>query len=211
MTPEGIKIKQSSEITLTWGSWKKYILLFMPEIGLVQLYEGSDETFTKVGEIEVTDTIISEGEWIPIFFNEGSSTVVSSYEIGQFFVHELLLSNYKSTITAIDVTSITNGGYADSSALVLPKDCAITVSVTYGASVTAGVRVYVLASNDGTNFDTEDINYAFTYFDVGYGANSTKQKSVNLDCLPKYVKIRVRNLDGTNATGAVKVYVHRAY
>ncbi|MEM2352452.1 MAG: hypothetical protein QXT26_08610, partial [Thermoproteota archaeon] len=92
----------------------------------------------------------------------------------------------------------------------LLKSIALTIKVTYGSTATAGVRVYLLASANNIDFDSENTTDAFTYFEPSFSAGATRQKTVNIDSLPKYLRVLVRNLDTANAQGAVKVYMHAA-
>jgi len=114
----------------------------------------------------------------------------------------------KEPVLVINTTSIAAGGEVhidiDTGNV---KELAITVRVTYDASATSGIRVYVLASPDGTNFDTENTDDAFTYFEPSFQAGATRQKTVNIDALPRYIRLLVRNLDSTYATGEVKVWI----
>jgi len=114
----------------------------------------------------------------------------------------------KARDRVINVSSIGAGGevHADVDCRYF-KALAVTVKVTYNASATAGVRVYLLSSWDGTNFDSENTTDAFTYFDPSFSAGATVQKTVNVDALPRFIRVLVRNLDGSYATGAVEVWV----
>ena len=108
----------------------------------------------------------------------------------------------------INVSSISAGGSVSADV-----DCryfkalALTIRVTYNSSATKGVRVYLLASQDGSNFDSESTDDAFAYFEPSFSAGATRQKTVNIDALPRYIRVLVRNLDSSYATGAVEVWV----
>jgi hypothetical protein len=118
----------------------------------------------------------------------------------------------KQSLLLINVSSIAAGGEVHKDVDVgSVKSACLTVSVTYGAAA-AGVRVYVLASPDGfITVDSENTTDAFTYFEPSFAANSTRVRSVNLDLLPRYVRVLVRNLDSSVATGAVKVWLTANY
>jgi hypothetical protein len=118
----------------------------------------------------------------------------------------------KQPLLIINVSSIAAGGEAhkdiDTGKI---KSAALTVSVTYGAA-TSGVRVYVLSSPDNfTTVDSENTTDAFTYFEPSFVASASRVRTVNLDLLPRYVRILVRNLDGSVATGVVKVWLTANY
>ena len=186
---------------ITTDQWKNFILVLLPNAFI--LYQNR----VKIAEIPITQDFTSYV--IPYFANE-STPIVEGVKIGQFQVYQAEL--FKVMRKEIDVASISAGGYAETGVLTLPKEVAVQVSVTYGASITASPRVYFLACNrDGTVIDTERTDTAFAYFDVPYSANTTRVKTVNLDCLPKYLRIRVRNQDTANALGAVKLFLHEAW
>jgi hypothetical protein len=213
MTPDGPKIISSaSNITLNWGSWNRYILaLFNNRLMLFEGTATAPPTWTLKDMLVADEQYVHNVPHIPIFFNEGANNIASGFYIGNFIVYSL--SDGKVARKVIDVSSIAAGGYADSGVLALPKECAVSAIVTYGSGATAGVRVYILAANDqgATMIDSENTTDAFTYFDPSFAAGATRQRTVNLDSLPKYCRIRVRNLDGSVATGAVKVYVHEVW
>jgi len=76
----------------------------------------------------------------------------------------------------------------------------ITCRATYNSAATAGVRVRVLYSFDGTNFDSEaDADAEGNYFDPSFQAGATRQKTAIFSFLAPYARIRVTNLDTTYA------------
>jgi hypothetical protein len=126
---------------------------------------------------------------------------------------EMAKTQLKQPLLIINVSSIAAGGEAhndiDTGKI---KSAALTVSVTYGSTATSGVRVYILASPDNfTTVDSENTTDAFTYFEPSFSAGATRIKTVNLDLLPRYVRVLVRNLDSSVATGAVKVWLTANY
>jgi hypothetical protein len=169
---------------------------------------GQGYPMSKVAELTVNidyNVVVT-----PFFFNEGSA-IASGYYVGQFMAYEI--AGRRAVRKVIDVSSIAAGGYTDSDVLTLPKESAVSIVATYGSTATSGVRVYILAANDSSasSIDSENTTDAFTYFEPSFAAGATRQRTVNLDSLPKYCKILVRNLDGSVATGAVKVYVHEVF
>jgi len=149
-------------------------------------------------------------ELLPFFANE-SESVVSDFYIGwiQLWGFDELK---RPAELVIDETSISASGEAHYDLLGLQNTnaLAVTVRVTYNASATAGVRVYLLASGDSINWDSENTTDAFAYFEPKFGAGETHQRTVNVDALPRFIRVLVRNLDGVYATGAVKVWVTEA-
>jgi hypothetical protein len=122
---------------------------------------------------------------------------------------EMAKAQLKQPLLIINVSSIAAGGEAhkdiDTGKI---KSAALTVSVTYGSGATSGVRVYILASPDNfTTVDSENTTDAFTYFEPSFTAGATRTRTVNLDLLPRYIRILVRNLDASVATGTVKVWL----
>jgi len=117
----------------------------------------------------------------------------------------------KQVVLVLSVASISAGGEAHADLdtnLMKQSEMAVTVRVTYGGAATSGVRVYLLASPDKTNWDSENTTDAFAYFEPAFGAGETHQRTVNVDALPRFLRILVRNLDGSVATGAVEVWIH---
>ena len=108
----------------------------------------------------------------------------------------------------INVSSISAGGSvsADVDCRYFTK-LSVSIKVTYSSSATDGVRVYLLASWDGSNFDSENVNDAFAFFEPSFSAGATRQKTINVDALPRFIRILVRNLDSSHATGHVEVWV----
>lgn len=188
---------------ITTDQWQPFILVLTRN--RFALYQGASAS--PLAELRVDQDFLSS--CTPYFANE-SSAIVSGVRLGQFQAYEI--RETKLVRQVINVSSIAAGAYADSEILVLPKECALQVNVTYGPAATAGVRVYILACNrDGSIIDSENTTDAFAYFEPSFAAGATRTKTVNLDMLPKYCRIRVRNLDSANATGAVKVLIHEAY
>jgi hypothetical protein len=208
---DGSTVSITTSVTgLNTGRYCDYKLILYPY--RLELWQGTTAgqgyPMSKVAELTVNidyNVIV-----IPAFFNEGS-VIVSGVYLGQFMAYEI--TGRRVVRKVVDVSSIAAGGYTDSGVLTLPKESVVSAVATYGSTATAGVRVYILAANDsgGTIIDTENTTDAFTYFEPTFAAGATRQRTVNLDNLPKYCKILVRNLDGSVATGAVKVYVHEVF
>ena len=208
----GIRDGSGAEVTktisgLVTDDWRGFKLVLTKRC--LKLYQG-----TIAGQgypLELVDELPISLDYVsyvtPFFANE-SSAIVSGVKIGQFQAFEINPS--KSVRKVIDVSSISAGGYVDSDIIAFPKEAALTVKVTYNSSASNGVRVYILACSDPqcSNIDSENTTDAFTYFEPSFSAGATRQKTVNLDLLPKYGKIRVRNLDSSYATGAVKAWLH---
>jgi hypothetical protein len=194
--------------SVTQAAWESYKLMLLPNRMELHKYAGS-WPLTKIASLDIPFDI--QAAVTPYFANETDTAVVSNVYIGQFQAYEV--KQYKGVRNVINVSSIAAGGYADSGVLILPEECAVSVNVTYGSTATAGVRVYILAANDqaAATIDAENTTDAFAYFEPSFAAGATRQRTVNLDSLPKYCKILVRNLDGSVATGAVKVYVHEVF
>jgi hypothetical protein len=70
----------------------------------------------------------------------------------------------------------------------------ITCRVSYAMGANGGARLVWLYSQDGVSFDDEDEAIAEGNFvDMGLAPGATRQRSVILAALPRFVRIRVRN------------------
>jgi len=109
------------------------------------------------------------------------------------------------TATIIDVGSVEAGGKVQSDMLSMEdvKMMAVTISVAYDPSATAGVEVRLYSSPDGIAVDTDP----FTTFAPTFTPGQTKQKTVLIDPSVNYLLVEIANLDETYPTGAVKVWV----
>jgi len=91
------------------------------------------------------------------------------------------------------------------------KDMAITLQTTHMSGMIAGTRLYLLGMCDqsGTVVDSENINDAFAYIEPVFisGQMTSSTKTVNVDMLPRYVRLLIRNLAITSA-GPYRVYGH---
>jgi len=192
------------------GVFASYYLVYDPPY--LHLYQQAAD----LGALSRTNTVIAPKdafvgyELLPFFANE-SESIVEGFYIGWIQIWSFDELKRPAELV-IDTGSISAGGEVHYDLLGLHETgaLAVTVRVTYNASATAGVRVYLLASGDGTNWDSENTTDAFTYFEPKFGAGETHQRTVNVDALPRYIRVLVRNLDGVYATGAVKVWVTEA-
>jgi len=103
----------------------------------------------------------------------------------------------KDTAQPLSAYSLAAGGTVDTDITVPDKRASITIILraTYDAAATAGVRLEVYYSPDGTNWDTDtDERY-----DHPFRAGETVQKTYVLSSIPPYVRVRIVNLDGTYA------------
>ncbi|HUV76236.1 MAG TPA: hypothetical protein VMW00_06295 [Dehalococcoidales bacterium] len=81
-----------------------------------------------------------------------------------------------------------------------PATLALTVEATYNAAATQGIRVHVLTSYDGVNFDTED----WSTWEVNFTAGATIRQTSVYNTDPYIVRVLVENLDPAQAvTGVV--------
>jgi len=112
---------------------------------------------------------------------------------------EQLLSNY--SLAAGGVVDRDLGPITDRTAAI------ITVRGSFDPSATAGFRLYWLYSPDGSNYDDEvSAEAEGNYTDIGYdsggafvGAGSIMQKTVIAPFVTPYMRLRVKNLDGSYA------------
>jgi len=117
-------------------------------------------------------------------------------QIREALREELISKDFKKEL---DTVSIPAGGSEDVDVSTdgLFSGLLVTCRATYHAAATAGVRVRILYSFDGTNFDTDaDADAEGNYFEPTFAAGATRQRSVIFPLLTPCVRIRVTNLDG---------------
>lgn len=78
------------------------------------------------------------------------------------------------------------------------KTLVVTVSATYDAAATAGVRIRWLYSPDGVNYDSvEDAEAQNHYEDLTFTAGATRQRTIQIPILQPNVRVQVVNQDTT--------------
>jgi len=116
-------------------------------------------------------------------------------------LQKLLLA--KKYVHELDVVTIDPGASEDvdvKNENGIYSGLVITCRCTYNSAATAGVRVRVLYSGDGTNFDSlEDADAEGNYFAPTFSAGATRQRTAIFSLLTRYARIRVTNLDTTYA------------
>lgn len=78
---------------------------------------------------------------------------------------------------------------------------ALTVRCTYNAAARSGIKVHLYTSNDGLNYDTVD----WDSWLVSFTADQTVQQTKIYGVGPRFVKVRIENLDTANAVTNVSV------
>jgi len=108
--------------------------------------------------------------------------------------------------------AISAGGEAHSD-LDLPTviSLAVTAKISYPSTCSAGVIVYLLASPDGSNYDNENLTDAFAHFSPQFVAGEVHQRTINVDLLPRYVRILVRNPAEASCTCSAVVNITKVY
>jgi hypothetical protein len=182
--------------------YAKYTLVYDPPV--LELWQAPANNPSGF-PLTLTNTLLLKdvcGKGIPFLAIENTTTVYE-FRIGNIWVFEI--PPMRHLVNLINASSIGGGGEVhfdlDCSAV---GELALTARATYGASATSGIRVYLLAG-DGSNWDSENTADAFTYFEPSFSAGATRQRTVNIDPIPKYLRVLVRNLDASNSTGAVKI------
>jgi len=104
----------------------------------------------------------------------------------------------ESSIAALTTTALTDCELID---LKNVATLALTVECTFNGAATDGIRVHIRTSPDGSNWDTEDLDY----FDPVFAAGDTVRKTIFVDADARYVKVLVENLDSAQAITDVKV------
>jgi hypothetical protein len=109
---------------------------------------------------------------------------------------------YSSTMLEEDsLAASASTALADCHALRGGRKLSLTVTSTYHASATAGVKVHVYTGTDAATYDTVE----FTSFTVTLTAGTTVQKTVEVETHAKLVKVVVENLDGSYAATSITV------
>ncbi len=105
--------------------------------------------------------------------------------------------NVDSIGTASSKQSIASGANAVSSSFNLDETKALVagLSVDFGATPDANVRLEVQTSPDDSNWDT----VAYAQFEIDYSAGSTLQKSMPINADTMYARIKVSNLDSADS------------
>jgi len=161
-------------------------------------------------------TVVMEAPSGLQFFN--NDTLAGNMEIASHFEVENCAGNApivgKNVKLLISTASIAASGSSSYNLnLKRLKTFALTVKCTYDVAATKGIRVYVQANIDTTfaagTFDSDGAD-AFTYFEPTFTVNTTKQRTVNIDCIPQFVRITVTNLDTVKAVTGVTVHMHVA-
>jgi len=124
---------------------------------------------------------------------------VSSSDLREALRQELITKDFKKELDEVSIPAGKSKD-VDVSTDGLFSGLLVTCRAIYHAAATAGVRVRVLYSFDGTNFDSEeDADAEENYFEPSFSAGATRQRSVIFALLSPYVRIRVTNLDGAQA------------
>jgi len=72
----------------------------------------------------------------------------------------------------------------------------VTIKASYAADATKGVRVRLLYSPDGINYDSnEDADAAGNYFEPSFSPGTTRQRSEIAAYVSPYIKLAITNLD----------------
>ena len=82
----------------------------------------------------------------------------------------------------------------------------LTITATFNAAATAGLRLYLYPTYDGTNFDTQPWDGWFWQMDVNDAGNPEIRTSPPLNVSPKGCKFLLTNLDGAQAITSITVH-----
>jgi hypothetical protein len=110
----------------------------------------------------------------------------------------VVLSN--ATCAINDIIAISGVTAFDTSTAI---QVACEVLCTYNSAATAGGRLEIYGSVDGTNYTTDPI----AVYDLPFTANVTKRAEFSILSAPKYIKPTIRNLDGTAGHTITAVYI----
>ena len=117
----------------------------------------------------------------------------------------------------LSITSLAAGALSELTEckplLLNDKAVAVTVEVTYDASATDGIEVYFYSSYDNSTYDTEtetvdSVDYQANHFAEivpSFAAGRVSRKTEILNPGARFIKCRVKNLDGAHAATNIKV------
>lgn len=156
------------------------------------------------------------------FVANESEVIRSGYAVAQWAVWERTPKG-KYTDLLMSGASIGHSGVylagsgASGSAVSVDLDCAqfnqmaLTYQVSQTSSMIAGTRLYLLGMCDqsGTVVDSENVTDAFAFVEPMFlsGQLTSSCKTFNVDTLPRYLRVLLRNLTVQSA-GAYRVYGH---
>jgi hypothetical protein len=98
-----------------------------------------------------------------------------------------------TTTTLTDCTAI--------NLMVAKTGLAIIVACTFDGAATAGIRVHVRSSYDGTNYDTQDFDSWIPNFTAGATIQATKVYNTSVG----YLKVLIENMDAAKAVANISV------
>lgn len=113
----------------------------------------------------------------------------------------------KEVVKILDLDSLAGGEKSllqDCQLLDLSKvsALAITIRATHGSGATAALKVHLLASPDGSIFDTKD----YTSFDADLKVGAESQYTVAITPDPYYLKVQVENPSGQPTATDIDVF-----
>lgn len=104
------------------------------------------------------------------------------------------------TIASLGASGKQEGGTVD---IITARTLVVSARATYNASATLGLRVHLLFSPDGINWDTVD----YAVFDLDLAAGATVQETHIVDPPETgYMTFKVENLDTVYAATNVKLW-----
>lgn len=102
---------------------------------------------------------------------------------------------FNKTVTVIKAVSLapTLSVTSDVVDLAQIRNAALTIKGDFAAGAVLGMRVEIFTSPDNINWDTQA--WADTGLEPTLVANTTQQKTSNLDTLPRYMRVKVTDLE----------------
>jgi len=104
--------------------------------------------------------------------------------------------------TSIASSSIADAGSASTAAISgdLKAETEVSITITYGAIATEGVKVYILRDVDGTNY--EAATDSPWVIEMPSAVSATKRKTINVGNLSSF-KVHLTNGSGASITATV--------
>lgn len=110
-----------------------------------------------------------------------------------------------TTDGTVNSSSVTNASTATSDAYSndTKLNTRVSIEIAYGSAPSEGVKVYILADVDGTNF--EDANSAPWGFEMPYAASTTIKKAFDVPAHINDFKVYLTNDTGDTITATMRV------
>lgn len=134
--------------------------------------------------------LLMEGVYIQFLATTGHSG--DEWEFTAFAADPVMLEKESEVIASFSIAPLGDGDsrIVDMSDI---KEAVLTIMGDFDGATTLGVKVEIFTSPDGVTWDTQP--WASTGLEPAVVPGSTEQKSSNLDTLPKFIYVKVTDLE----------------